>query len=673
MRKIIFSFILAILFSCFISAEIIINQQPNEIYSLGDIVSIPVTIKSLSDISGSLQMDLICNGHQVNFYKNGIGLSAGEEKRMESLLVLTKEMIGELKGDCKIKSGLKEEYVLTNDFIISDLITIHITSEETEFEPGKSIIIKGGAIKENGEDVNGFIELQIADNASGDLSQLETINNGFFSINISLPNDIKAGAYLIKLNAYEKDSDGEITNQGVTNYNILIKQVPTNLEIVFENPEVEPGTNLQVKTILHDQTGEKIESNAIITIKNQENEILEQTEKTIDEFLEFPVAYNEPPANWTVIAVSNKLTTETTFNIKEKEDVKVELLNKTITITNAGNVFYNKSVLVKIGNESLNVDVSLDIDESQKYTLTAPDGEYQIEVITDEGSKITGMSMLTGKTIEIKEVSGGVISLIKHPFVWIFIIAILGFITFMVFKKGHKRIFFGRTPSKKKETESRKSWWEKRKALPLRKNSIVNAKNKAELSLSIKGNKQNASVVCLKIKNLKETQSKKSNVEETLQKIVNIAEENKAVTYENQDNLFFILAPIRTRTFKNEKTAVEIAQKIKEVLTEHNKLSKQKIEFGISLNYGTIIAKQEKDSLKFMSMGTLITTAKKIALISKGEIFLSEKINDKLRADVKTEKHQKEKIAVYTIKEMKQREENKKFIRSFLDRVEGKK
>jgi len=158
-----------------------------------------------------------------------------------------------------------------------------------------------------------------------------------------------------------------------------------------------------------------------------------------------------------------------------------------------------------------------------------------------------------------------------------------------------------------------------------------------------------------------------------LQKIIGIAEENKAVIYENQENLFFILAPIRTRTFKNEKTAVEIAQKIQKALTEQNKLFKQKIEFGISLNYGAIIAKQDKDVLKFMSMGTLITTAKKIASISKGEIFLSEKINDKLRADVKTEKHQKGKIAVYTIKEMKHREENKKFIRSFLNRIEGKK
>ena len=72
----------------------------------------PVTIKSSSDISGIFQMNLICQGHQINFYKNGVKLLAGEEKSMEASLILTKEMIGELKGDCKIKSSLKGEYVL---------------------------------------------------------------------------------------------------------------------------------------------------------------------------------------------------------------------------------------------------------------------------------------------------------------------------------------------------------------------------------------------------------------------------------------------------------------------------------------------------------------------------------------------------------------------------------
>ena len=668
MKKIIFLLMFVILSACFISAglvEIIITQQPNQIYNLGDTILIPVTIKSSIDISGSFQMDLICSGHQVDFYKNGVGLSAGEEKRMEPFLVLTKNLIGELRGDCKIKGVFEEDYVLTNEFKISELINLQIINEETEFNPGESILIKGEAIKENGENVNGFIGLEIIlDGASENINQLETINNGFFSINISFQEDMKAGQYLVKLNAYERNFMGEETNKGFTDFNILIKQVPTNLEVVFENSEVEPGTNLKVKAILHDQTGEKIESSAIMTIKNEEDTILEQIEKSTDEFFEFPIVYNELPAEWIVFAVSNKLTGEATLKIKEKESLKVELINKTVTITNIGNVFYNKSVLIKIGNKSLNRDVALGIDEVQKYVLTAPDGEYEIEVIADEGSLITGMATLTGKTVDVQKASRRAMTLVRYSAVWIFIILILGFVAFIIFKKGYKRSFFGYIHSKKKE---------KSKAIPLRKKSIINAKSRAELSLSIKGDKQNASVICLKIKNLKEIESTKSNAGETLQKIVDFAEEKKVAVYENQENLFFILAPIKTRTFKNEKTAIEISQKMKDVLIGYNKLAKQKIEFGISLNYGTIIAKQEKDVMKFMSMGTLITTAKKIASFSEKDILLSEKINDRLRTQVKTEKHTREKTSFFTIKEIKNTEEHKKFIRSFLDRIEGKK
>ena len=672
MKKIIFLLISVILISSFASAEMIIAEQPKEFYNMGDIINMPLKIIATSKINVFFSMLLICNGIETEIYKEYVGLQGGEEKNINPSIPLMLNLVGKSTGICKIKSILGEEHILTEEFEISDLITIKLLSSEKEFEPEQDIIFEGEAIKKNEEVVQGIVELKIINENTSLVEKIDIVKNGYFYLNFSLPKESKAGSYLVRIEVYEIDLEEQKTNKGFITHNILIKQIPTSLEIVFENQEVDPGTNLNVKSILHDQTGENIESNVIMTIKNQKNEILEQTEKLTDEFLKFPIAYNEPPTNWTVIAVSNELTTETDFKIKEKQDVKVELINKTLTITNIGNVLYNKSILVKIGNESLNIDVYLDVDEIQKYSLTAPDGKYQIEVITDEGNKINSTTILTGKAIDIKEISGGVISLIKHPIVWIFIIVILGFIAFLIFKKGHKRIFFGRIFPNKKGTEQKKSWSERKKTMALRKNSLINTKNKAELSLSIKGSKQNASTVCLKIKNLQEIQSKKSNAEEILQKIVNMAEENKAVIYENQDNLFFILAPIKTKTFKNEKNSIKIAQKIQEILKEHNKLAKQKIEFGISLNYGTIIAKLEKDILKFMSMGTFITTAKKIASISKEEIFLSEKINDKLRLDVKTEKNQKGKIAVYTIKEMKHKEENKKFIRSFLNRIEKK-
>lgn len=667
-RGMVFSvFLIVLVVIPIISSEIILTQQPEEVYSLGDIVQVPVTIKPSTDLSGVFNMDLLCNGRTINFYKNGISLKAGEEKETDPSLVLTKDIIGESKGICKIKATLGGEFVLTENFKISNLITLNVNFEKLEFTPGGDLFFEGNALKENGQDVNGFIMLSIEEENSSKIAQLGTINNGFFTINVSVPEDMKAGAYLMELNAYEESISGEKTNLGFINQNIIILQVPTSLEIVFENSEIEPGTNLKVKAILHDQTGEKINSSSFITIKNQNDKILEQTDVTTDVFIEFPVPYNQKPGKWTIVAASNKLISEAKLQIMEKESVSVDIINKTVTITNTGNIPYNNTVLIKIGNESLNIFVYLEVDKDEKYTLTAPDGEYQIEVIT--GTETTTAEVaLTGKSIDIKKASNNVVSLVRYPLVWIFLIFLLGFVAFVMFKRSQQQTFFGylgsKIPKRKKNNGGGK------KLFTLSKNSLINSKNKAELSLSIKGAKQNVSVVSLKIKNLRELQSKKDNSEETLQKTVDLAEKKKAMTYENNNNIFFLLAPTITRTFSNEKTALEIAEKIKSLLDHHNKMFKQKIDFGIALTNGTVVANRDQGVLKFMTLGTLMSSSKKLSSASKGEIVLDEKIHSKLKSRLKTKKHEHGNSHFYTITEIKNVEEHEKFLKNFLHKLE---
>lgn len=675
MKKTRLLFILMLVLFLFplISAKTIISQQPEEIYNLGDVISIPVKIMSSGEMLGSLNIDLICGGKKVN-YKIGIPLlSSGEEYATEVYIPLIKSEIGELKGTCKVKAYLGEDFALTNEFQISDLLLLETDFHVLEFDPGENLLIEGQAIKENTKPVDGLIELSITEGNTSILNHFETIDNGAFSINIPLPKDIKAGALLLKLNAFETDSNGETTNHGFLDQNIRINQVATSLEAVFESKEVQPGTALKVKAVLYDQTGEKISSISTITIKNKNDKIVEQTEIATDEFLEFHILYNEEPGKWKVALDSNELTSESLFTILEKESIDIEIINRTLTITNTGNVLYNKTVLVKIDDESLNIDICLEVDESQKYIITAPDGKYMVEVIAGD-NVVSEEIALTGKAIEVKKAPGTIGSLVKYPLVWIFVILILGFIVFIAFRRSHKKTFVGHESfkTKKERGKIKKEGGGKSKLFPLAKKSLVNSRNKAELSLSIKGDKQNVSVTALHIKNLKEIQAKKGNVEETLQKIVDNAEENKAVTYESNNTLFFILAPTKTRTFKNEKMALEIANKIKGVLENHNKMSKQKISFGISLNYGTIVAKQDKDSFKFMGFGTLMNTAKKISSLAEGDILLSEKMNEEFGSHLKTTKQEKRGTDVYSIKEIRNVEEHKQFIRNFLDRIEGK-
>jgi hypothetical protein len=236
----------------------------------------------------------------------------------------------------------------------------------------------------------------------------------------------------------------------------------------------------------------------------------------------------------------------------------------------------------------------------------------------------------------------------------------------MFIRKHPKKMFFGRFIPKLKNRKQQDKEITSDKRIHSNQKISQNAKNPAELSLSIKGDKQIISLVCLKLKNLEKLN--KNN--ETLNKIIEISEKHKAATYENQDNLLFILAPLQTKTFKNENTAVQIAKDIKELLDGYNKLAKEKIDFGIALHTGNIVAKQEKDSLKFMSLGTLMTVSKKISSLSSGEIYMSKEIREKLLSAVKTEKHNIKGTEVYTIKSIRRdNKDDKKFINNFLRRI----
>lgn len=663
MKKVIVALFFLVLLSSCVSAEIIFTQPLKSSYNLGDTVFVPITIKSAAGVSGVIEMNLICsNETEINFYKNGVSLNYGEPKSLDSSLVLIRSIIGGNQGTCKVKVVLGSDYALSGEFKISNLLSISGALQKSVFDSGENAQISGKITKETGENANGFVDASITTgDVNKNITQSGIINNGNFAINVSLPSDLKAGDYFINLNAYEKDSDGLATNTGVAVYNISVRQVPTNLELKIENKEINPGELLSVSAILHDQTGDQINSSVFITLKNSADKIIEQKEINAGEYFSYTSAFNEPPAQWKIFAASSKLTAEDNFIIKQKESVDIQIINKTILVTNNGNVPYNKTLLVKIGDTPLNVGVALNIGESKKYALSAPNGEYTVRIVSGSDNEVTGTMSLTGNAVGIREASWSSFGII---FGWVFLFSVLATGAFFAFKRIRKKPFFAHASSSNFSSSREKS-------VPvLKNNSITQSSNKAEMSLSIKGEKQNADVICLKVKNLRGMGSRgDGSASEKIKKIIGMAEENNAAVYENQDYIFFILAPIKTRTFKNEKVALDLAQNMNQIIMEHNRMFNQKMEFGISLNYGEIIAKVENGTFKFMSLGSLITLAKKTASLSNGEILLSDKINDLVRLYAKTEKDVRDGTPVFILTSIKQEDEAaKKFINRFMER-----
>lgn len=661
MKRAIFLVMFILLLTSLASAEMIFKEQPKELYNLGEIIKIPLKVATSIGVEDTLSVKLICNGIENEIKKDTIILGPGEEQDVSTNIRLNSIFLGRTFGECVIKASLGEESILSNEFTISNLIIATIKEGQKEFSPGESVIIEGTAIKENQENVNGFIEVKITNDEEVKVS--DTVKNGYFFLSVPVEKDTPTGQYVAIANIYEKDGSGNISNQGIATYNFVVKQIPTNLEMIFENTN--PGETLQITTILHDQSGEKIDSNSIITLRNEKGKILEQVEIETEEYLEYEIPYNQVPSQWSIFAKSDNLTAEESFNISENEVAEIEIINRTVIITNKGNVPYNETVLITIGNETIDLDTYLEVDESKKYTLSAPEGEYEIEIMARD-DKITKTVMLTGNAIKINEISMGTY-ITRFPLVWIFIVAILGFTFLIVLKKGYRQTFIGYIKKYKKPRKAEEVLtYESPKPVSV----IVESKNPAILSLSIKGEEQDASIICLKIKNNKDLE-KNTLVKETLQKITELAESNKAVTYQNQNNLIFMWVPIITKTFKNQKRSIEIAEEIKEILNKYNNIAKEKIDYGISADYGTIIAKKEKEGILFMSMGTFITESRKLATLSTGEIYLNQKMYDKTMADVKVKKHEKDGQTIHSLSEIKTRSnEQKKFIHNFIEKLE---
>ena len=177
----------------------------------------------------------------------------------------------------------------------------------------------------------------------------------------------------------------------------------------------------------------------------------------------------------------------------------------------------------------------------------------------------------------------------------------------------------------------------------------------AEQVLVLNGQKTNATVIALKIKN------KISNVaKQSLERAIESAYGKRGVVYEQGDYLFIIFSTLITRAPKNE---------IRLMLIDHNKRFKDKIKFGIGINSGDLINKIEDRKLKFTALGSFMITAKKLAEFSDEQVLLTKESYEKGMVEIKASKIDFNGLTVYEAKSIVDHEKNQKFINEFLKRT----
>jgi len=661
MKKILMCFVFGIflvsIFSGFASASINFGVQPQPVYNFGDKANVSILITPNPDFNNVVSVNLKCDSNEVQVYKEF--LSVSENAKKEIVVPMIKSLIGNLTGNCdfEVYSGDKLE-VYSKSFEVTRNVKIEFLNSGVVVSPSEKVTFEASLTKENGNAFKGNYEAFID---SGNFSSNEftgQTSNGKISFSFDLPSDFPSGTHKVSLKVFEKDSSGEILNSGEKDSFFEVLQVPKSVEIVLENKSVLPGKSLSGKVVLHDQTGKNIPNyNAYVAIKNLSGEIVQKITTETEKTFKYKVGDYESPGMFKISVLSGDLINSVQFNVLEKKEISSEILNKTLILTNTGNVFYSENVTVKIGDENVVIPLSLGVGKSEEYLISAPDGEYDV-VVGDLKKTLS----LSGNAIQVERVQRGTSTF--PVFIWVFVIIILALGAYFVFKRGYRPKIFVRRKSK--------SHVKKLSEIPKKTSEAVeiNPHRKVELSLSIVGTKQNATVGCVDLKNYSEISSGKGNVKETLSRIYSLVEGKKGFVYKSGSYLFFVLAPALTKTFKNQKEGVFVSQEIKKILDEHNKKFKQKIEFGISLNYGTIITKIESGVIKFMSLGALITSSKKFASHASGEVIVSDKLIENMDEKIKGKLIQIGSLNGYKFEQLVDKESHSTFLKGFVARQE---
>lgn len=666
MRKIVFVILVCVFLMSLISiasAEIMISQ-PKALYNIGE--SFDATV-SVSKGGEPLTANIVCSGTEKLVLFKNLG---SEEKTIQISQPLTKSFLGDMQGICSLEVEYGAESAASQEFKITSAIEITLNIANLNYNAGDSVLVTGEAKKENSKPVEGFVEISLENT---NIKLLDTVKAGKFSTNFTLPENIGSGRYNLKAAVYEKDDKGGVSNQGEESAVIGVKQEPKKLEVAIAKQSVVPGEELSFRVILYDQANYEMPGDVSVVVRdNNEEEILKKLAKT-DEDIPLKIAEDASPGYWKIEASSFGIQATRVFSVEENEKAKFEIINDTLVITNIGNILYDKAVQIAIGSEVEIKELLLDVGESKTFRLLAPDGDYSI-TITDGSTTLTESGIaLTGNIIGVQDLKDSLSIWGKYPIVWLFLIMVAGLFILMLVQRTIKRKSYAYPSSE--PLKSKKgvigALGERFRRMPtalMSSEKQLRADSNAEHTLLPGGTKQNVALIALKIKNQISKEARHS-----LEMIFREAYAH-AIPYDSQDFIFLIFSPLVTKTFKNYVPAVKTATGILKSVRENNKRFRDKISFGISVHCGEIVNKIEEGRLKFTSLGTILTKAKKLADLSDGEVLLSKEIHEKTISEIKASQQIIRGIEVYKVKQIIDAQKNQQFIKEFMTRIneEGK-
>jgi hypothetical protein len=637
------------------SASININE-PAEIYNLGDTIHTTIAINP-SEIKGNFELKLVCGDNSEVFYKISPAESAfiaGQEIKINHKIILERQYIKNLIGECQIQANLGDLKGSTKNFKITSEILVNVKTDKESYDPGENIIIDLSASKPNGNKFQGNIKF------TGLFELEKIINESTLIETLRTDKTLEAGEYNIFLYLFDKDKNNEILNSNNSTLNIKINQIAYSVPLTLRTLELNPGESLDFQAELFDQSGKDMDGQILIEFISPLNEKIQLRTYSKDSgALKFPT--NATAGDWKIYSSYGNIREERTIKINSRPLLVFDFLEESsiINIKNIGNANFIETINITLEDEPIELKLNIKPGEERKFTLTAPNGEYNVRI--DEGdTRLEKRVLLTGKVVAVKENTN--LSIISnYPAITSIIVTLIILLGIILFFRYNKTTFRLERKFKDRIKNLRSDSNGKNLLGPSGSSRI----NTAEACLVISGSKEPATIVSIKIKN-EFGHFTKENLEKILKEL---AQKNNAFIDLREKDILLIFSPRKTKSYKNEYSAIRMSLDINKLLQESNHKFNEKINFGIGISSGDLISIIENNKLKYMGVGNTISSAKKIADISCQEIIITTQVKDKLLRDLKTEKVEKNGDTYYKVLRLSEIENNKDKLKDLLKRT----
>lgn len=389
-----------------VNSLILIDDDFDNKYSLGDRVLLNYSVIVEDSYSGFLETFLVCDDEKNLVDKRFVFLE-DESRNYEVEFLLNNE------GDCVFEVEFLEDEARTEKFEISSEVLIEYSLNGKNFFPGEEILIEGSCKKFNSEDCKGIVRFSFGEDYEKDYF----LDSGDFSVSYQLKDDFKSGIYSFSLENIERNLDGKTLSYGKKEDFVFVKSIAQSI-FIEGNSEVVPGRNSTFFIRILDQSGEFMGNKTFfVKLTDSNNEIFYQGELLSGENITFDFPYDFVRGTAHLSAFYGDIGESISLYVEDFERINFSIVGNSVVFENVGNVFYRgiqKYEMVS-GNETIEefINLSLDVGESFLVPLEYS-GVYNITFDDKSffGVPLTGAAISINDDFDYRDLLGGVLLLI---------------------------------------------------------------------------------------------------------------------------------------------------------------------------------------------------------------------------------------------------------------------